>query len=696
MEVPSLGANSSVITPEGPTVAVIGCGPAGMLFLRQLEMERSRLEALLSLGDPNETQIEARLRKLPRPTVFEKDSRCGGLWQSKSMKPDERGIEGEGMYDGMWINAPKEVFEFAEYTFDEHFGKPMPSYITRPDVLGYIEGATKDAIEFHTNAGSILFDTEVNWIDFNETTKKFSLADSDEWDITRYFDKVVMATGTEYRPVIPDREMKLLKGSNETTGTIPVFDKPVVHSSQIKSLGGDIAGKNFLFIGASYSAEDLALSFIKRGANHIYVTSRSHNSYPISETAHWPMDKLTHIYRAEIKEVLEGNKLRIGRMEFASEIERDIAKTYYNQTHNDFLLEGIDAVIFCTGYHINEEITAKKLFGYPESNPAVKTNVDASHWPNIYDPADFDPASGRVLPSETDRNSCGRPNHDNNGMLRADPDDYIDNLREGSYNHHLVTNTGFFWTGAMYDTPLLNLDIQAAFILKVMTGDIPTPDTEEEMHRLRSRSMAEWLRHSWNVRSLKDPVFMNAVSMDLFNVSDWHRPYEWGYSFFRLFSEAREAGHPAGSFIFEIDDDDAEEEEPPDVDCFSFEWMRFRNVDGPSGSADSTWGFTDRGVSFMKQYACSSLGHMRIPWGTNETFRDQHFPDYESVYTGTKSVPFSKLWMDIDDVLGDVPDAEDEEDDVDPIAPPENVSANVAAAEGGCDAAIDAGTRAEL
>ena len=175
MDMPTLGAKIPVISPEGPTVAVIGCGPAGMFFLRQLELERSRLEAQLSLGEPTEAEAEARLRALPRPTVYEKDSRCGGLWQSKSMKSNEQGVEGEGIYDGMWINAPKEIFEFADYTFDEHFGKPMPSYITRPDVLGYIEGATKDAIEYHTNAGSILFEEQVEWIDFNETTKKFSV-----------------------------------------------------------------------------------------------------------------------------------------------------------------------------------------------------------------------------------------------------------------------------------------------------------------------------------------------------------------------------------------------------------------------------------------------------------------------------------------------------------------------------------------
>lgn len=159
-----------------------------MFFLRQLEKERERLlqakEQLEQQKDEGESSTSAdvasihkQLSGLPRPTVFEKDSKCGGLWQSKSMAPRPKGgePEREGMYDGMWINAPKEIFEFADYTFDEHFGRAMPSYITRQQVLGYIEGATNDVIDAYTNNGSIRFDTEVAWIDFDAETNLFQV-----------------------------------------------------------------------------------------------------------------------------------------------------------------------------------------------------------------------------------------------------------------------------------------------------------------------------------------------------------------------------------------------------------------------------------------------------------------------------------------------------------------------------------------
>ena len=32
------------------------------------------------------------------------------------------------MYRYLWSNGPKECLEFADYSFDEHFGKPIPSF----------------------------------------------------------------------------------------------------------------------------------------------------------------------------------------------------------------------------------------------------------------------------------------------------------------------------------------------------------------------------------------------------------------------------------------------------------------------------------------------------------------------------------------------------------------------------------------
>ena len=45
-----------------------------------------------------------------------------------------------GMYKYLWINGPKECFEYPDYTFEKHFGKAIPSYPPRPVMRDYLEG----------------------------------------------------------------------------------------------------------------------------------------------------------------------------------------------------------------------------------------------------------------------------------------------------------------------------------------------------------------------------------------------------------------------------------------------------------------------------------------------------------------------------------------------------------------------------
>ena len=44
------------------------------------------------------------------------------------------------MYYDMWVNVPKEVFEYDDYTYEEHFGKLLPAYVTVPVIMDYMEG----------------------------------------------------------------------------------------------------------------------------------------------------------------------------------------------------------------------------------------------------------------------------------------------------------------------------------------------------------------------------------------------------------------------------------------------------------------------------------------------------------------------------------------------------------------------------
>ena len=43
----------------------------------------------------------------------------------------------------LWSNGPKECLEFADYSFDEHFGQPIPSFPPREVLYDYILGELK-------------------------------------------------------------------------------------------------------------------------------------------------------------------------------------------------------------------------------------------------------------------------------------------------------------------------------------------------------------------------------------------------------------------------------------------------------------------------------------------------------------------------------------------------------------------------
>ena len=54
---------------------------------------------------------------------------------------DEYGEQNHpSMYYDLWINNPKEAFEYPDYTYEEHFGKLIPSFTPRAVVRDYIEG----------------------------------------------------------------------------------------------------------------------------------------------------------------------------------------------------------------------------------------------------------------------------------------------------------------------------------------------------------------------------------------------------------------------------------------------------------------------------------------------------------------------------------------------------------------------------
>ena len=105
-------------------VCVIGAGPSGMNFL--LHMERFRQAG----------------KNVPEIVCYEKQDNWGGLWNyTWRTGSDENGEPVHGsMYKALWMNGPKEACELPDYSWDEHFGKELPSYLPREAVFDYLQG----------------------------------------------------------------------------------------------------------------------------------------------------------------------------------------------------------------------------------------------------------------------------------------------------------------------------------------------------------------------------------------------------------------------------------------------------------------------------------------------------------------------------------------------------------------------------
>ena len=167
-------------------VAVIGAGPSGLAQLRAFQT------AAQNGAD------------IPEIVCFEKQANWGGLWNY-----DWRtGLDANGepchasMYRYLWSNGPKEGLEFADYSFEEHFGKQIASYPPRAVLFDYIEGRVLKA----KIRDWIRFDTAVRLVNYNPTTELFTVTVHDYANDTTYsedFGHLVVASGHFSTPNVP-------------------------------------------------------------------------------------------------------------------------------------------------------------------------------------------------------------------------------------------------------------------------------------------------------------------------------------------------------------------------------------------------------------------------------------------------------------------------------------------------------------
>jgi len=270
-------------------VGIIGAGPSGLAMLRAFEAEQKKGNAI------------------PEIKCYEKQDNWGGMWNytwrtgvGKYGEP----LHGS-MYKYLWSNGPKECLEFADYTFMDHFKKPISSYPPREVLFDYIEGRIQQskAREF------IQFNTVARWVDYIEDTQQFRVVFDDlknNLTFEEHFDYLVVGTGHFSTPNMP-----YFKGIEDFPGA-------VMHAHDFR--GADqFVDQNILLIGSSYSAEDIAVQCFKHGAQSATISYRSN---PIG--VNWP----TGIEEKPLVSHFEGQ-----------------TAYFIDGTSKEY-----DAVIVCTGY----------------------------------------------------------------------------------------------------------------------------------------------------------------------------------------------------------------------------------------------------------------------------------------------------------------------------------------------------------
>ena len=226
-------------------VAVIGAGPSGLAQLRAFQ------SAAQGGAD------------IPEVVCFEKQDNWGGLWNySWRTGLDEYGEPVHGsMYRYLWSNGPKEGLEFADYTFEEHFGKQIGSYPPRAVLFDYIEGRVKKA----NVRPWIRFSTPVRMVTFDDATQKFTVTVHDlknDHTYAEQFDNVVVASGHFSTPNVP-----------EFPG-FSTFNGRILHAHDFRD-AREFADKDILIVGTSYSAEDIGSQCWKYGCKSVTVSHRT-------------------------------------------------------------------------------------------------------------------------------------------------------------------------------------------------------------------------------------------------------------------------------------------------------------------------------------------------------------------------------------------------------------------------------------
>ncbi len=270
-------------------VAIIGAGPSGTAALRAFQ------------------SAKAAGADIPEVVCYEKQDDWGGLWNytwRTGLDANGEAVHGS-MYRYLWSNGPKECLEFADYTFEEHFGKPIPSFPPREVLADYIKGRVEKA----GVRDWVKFNHPVRWVEHHEKEDNFTVVAYDtenDKQTSEKFDYVIVATGHFSTPNVPHFD------------GLDKFEGRVLHAHDFRD-ALEFKDRDVMVVGSSYSAEDIGSQCWKYGAKSVTACYRTN---PMG--FHWPDNWETK----PLLERVEGKTCH-----------------FVDGTSKD-----IDAIILCTGY----------------------------------------------------------------------------------------------------------------------------------------------------------------------------------------------------------------------------------------------------------------------------------------------------------------------------------------------------------
>ena len=302
-------------------VAIIGAGPCGTAALRAFQSAKQNGE------------------DIPEVVCFEKQEDWGGLWNyTWRTGLDEYGEPVHGsMYRYLWSNGPKECLEFADYSFDEHFGKPIASYPPREVLADYIKGRVEKA----GVRDWCRFRHPVRNVQYHKDSDNFTVTAHDlvnDKSVKESFDYVIVANGHFSTPHVPYFD------------GIDKFGGRVLHAHDFRD-ALEFKDKDVMVVGSSYSAEDIGSQCWKYGAKSLTACYRTN---PMG--FHWPDNWETKPLLTKIE-----------------------GKTCH---FKDGSSKDIDAIILCTGY----------LHHFPFMEDDLRLSATNRMWlPNLYQGIAFEP-----------------------------------------------------------------------------------------------------------------------------------------------------------------------------------------------------------------------------------------------------------------------------------------------------------------